>query len=60
MKILIRKISKYYECDIVDGAATITLGLLDKGECESVAHQFREAADALFPIVMEADEPQPN
>lgn len=57
MKINIRKISKYYECDIVDGFATIQLGLLDKGECESVARQFRDAADALFPIVMEAEEP---
>jgi len=57
MKINIRKISKYYECDIVDGAATIQIGLLDKGECETVARQFRDAADVLFPIVIEPDEP---
>jgi len=53
MKIVIRKLSMYYECDIEDGSTIVHLGLLDKGECETLANQFREAADALFPIVTE-------
>lgn len=58
MKIDIRKVSKYYECDISEGSAVLHIGLLDKGECESVAAQFRQAADALFPILVEPDEPR--
>lgn len=50
MEIKIRKLSKYYECDIVDGATTLHFGLLDDGECETLATQFRDAADALFPL----------
>ena len=57
MNIEIRKVGNYYECNIVDSATTMQLGLLDKGECETLATKFRIAADALFPIVLERDEP---
>lgn len=57
MKIEIRKIGPYYECDVVDGSTTMHLGLLDRGECETVAGQFRAAADELFPIEERGDAP---
>ncbi|MEX3630426.1 MAG: hypothetical protein VB138_14235 [Burkholderia sp.] len=51
MKINVRRIRYMdaHEVNVVEGAATIDIGWLDKAECATLAAHLREVADELIP-----------